>query len=90
MIARYPLQQTLINTIHNPFRGQLRTDLQKWGVDTIGKKKAQLEKELKELQKGICNVPIILQNTAQASLDSLNFSNYDIFSTEPFYDLKGH
>ena len=56
----------------------------------LEKKKPQLERELEDLQKGISNVPAILQNTPQASLDSMNLGKYEIFPTEPLHDLKGH
>lgn len=53
-------------------------------------KKQQLEKELRDLQTGTSNVPALLLNTPQASLDSLNLGKYEVFPTEPLHDLKGH
>ena len=57
--------------MHALVRAQLRTELEKRGISTKGKKKLQLE-ELANLQKGISNVPAILQKTPEASLASLN------------------
>jgi len=47
-------------------------------------------KDLEDLQKGISNVPAILQQTPDASLDSLNLERYEVFPTESLHDLKGH
>lgn len=79
-----------INPLDKLRVAQLKTELEKRGVNTTGKKKPQLEKDLEDLQKGISNVPAILQQTPDASLDSLNLERYEVFPTEPLHDLKGH
>ena len=83
-------KQSRINPLEKLRVAQLRTELEKRGVDTEGKMKPQLEKELRDLQTGTSNVPALLLNTPQASLDSLNLGNYEVFPTEPLHDLKGH
>ena len=59
-----------INPLDKLRIAQLRTELEKRGISTKGKKKPQLEEELADLQKGISNVPAILKKTPEASLAS--------------------
>ncbi len=68
----------------------LRAELEKRGVNTTGKKKPELQQEFEDLQKGINNLPAILQQSPQTTLDSLNLGKYEIFTFEPLHDLKGH
>lgn len=42
------------------------------------------------LRKGISNSPPPIQPTPQATFESLNLEKYEVFSTEPLHDLKGH
>ena len=80
-------KQSDINPLSNLRVAQLRNELEKRGCDTKGKKKSQLQEELDDLQKGVSNVPALLQRTPQASLQRLNL---EVFPTEPLHDLKGH
>lgn len=66
-----------INPLDKLRVAELRTELEKSGVNTAGKKRPQLECEFQELQKGISNVPVIIQNTLQAILDSLNLGKHE-------------
>jgi len=82
---------------HNPINplcklkvAELRTELTKRGTETAGKKKAQLQEDLDNLQKGISNFPTLIQNTPQVSLATLGLQQYEVFPSEPLYDLKGH
>ena len=79
-----------INPLDKLRVAELGTELEKRGVNTRGTKKPQLEQELEKLQKGISNVPAILQITPQATLDSVKLGKYEIYPTEPLHDLKGH
>ena len=79
-------KRTVINPLDNLKVAKLRTELEKHGYSTMGKKMAQLEKEFDDLRKGISNV----QQTPQATLESLNLEKYEVFATEPLHDLKGH
>lgn len=78
-----------VNPLDNLKVAQLRTELEKRGCNTRGKKKTQLEKEF-DLRKGISNIPALLQQTPQATFQSLNLGNYEVFPTEPLHDLKCH
>ena len=64
-------------------------ELSKRGVDIMGEKKPQLETELKELRRGVTNVPALLHNTPETSLESLYLQNYEISPTVPLHDIKG-
>ena len=79
---------------HNPLRnlkvGELRKELEKRGLNTKGLKKQQLQKKMDDLQKGIANVPAILQTTPQVLLKNIHLGKYEVFPTEPLHDLKGH
>jgi len=82
---------------HNPINplcklkvAELCTELTKRGIETAGKKKAQLQEDLDNLQKGISNFPALIQNTPQVSLATLGLQQYEVFPSEPLHDLKGH
>lgn len=62
----------------------------KRGVEVKGMKKPELQDKLGDLQKGIANVPALLYQTPQESLDNLGLGTYEVFPTEPLHDLKGH
>ena len=79
-----------VNPLNNLKVAELRKELEKHGLNTENKKKAQLQKEMDDLQKGISNLPAILLTAPQASLESLHLGKYEIFPTEPLHDLKGH
>jgi len=71
---------------HNPINplcklkvAELRTELTK---------KAQLQEDLDNLQKGISNFPALIQNTPQVSLATLGLQQYEVFPSEPLHDLK--
>ena len=68
---------------------QLRTELEKRGINRKGKK-PELKEELADRQKGNSNVPAFLQKTPEASLASINLEKYEVFPTEPLHVLKGH
>ncbi len=68
----------------------LRTELNKRGIDTTGKLKPALEKEFETLKMGISNFPAMLQINPQQSLESLDLKAYEVSPCEPLHDLKGH
>lgn len=68
----------------------LQSELVKRGVAITGKKKDELQDKLDDLQRGIANVPAILQQTPETSLESLGLGTYEVFPSEPLHDLKGH
>ena len=79
-----------INPLSDLNVANLRSELQARGISTIGKKRVELDKELAQLQKGISNLPALLQTTPEATLESCNLSYYEVLPTEPLHDLKGH
>ena len=79
-----------VNLYENIKVQELRIELSKRGVDITGKKKPQLETEFEELRRGVTNVPALLHDTPEASLESLYLQNYEISPTEPLHDIKGH
>lgn len=79
-----------VNIYENLKVHELKSELSKRDVDVMGKKKQQLEREFEELRRGITNVPALIQNSPDTSLDSLHLENYEISPTEPLHDIKGH
>lgn len=65
----------------------LRRELNKRKIPTNSKKKPQLQAELQEIQKGIANFPALTKDTPP---EDLGLERYEIFSTEPLHDIKGH
>ena len=49
-----------------------------------------MQQMLDDLQKGISNIPALLQKTPQVSLQSLHLRMYEIFPTEPLRDLESY
>ena len=78
------------NPLSNLKVTQPRSELDKRGFHTDGKRKPQMQQMLDDIQKGVSNVPALLQQTPQASLQSLHLGVYEVFPTEPLHDLKGH
>ena len=83
-------KHTKINPLSNLKVAELRKELKVRGFDVQQKKKPELQEQLENIQKGIANVPALLQNTSQATLKRLNLQSYEVFSSEPLHDLKGH
>ena len=79
-----------INPLSNLKVAELRKELKVRGFDVEQKKKPELQEQLENIQKGVANVPALLQNTPQAILKSLHLQSYEVFSSEPLHDLKGH
>lgn len=73
----------------NLTKKELEIELKAHGKDATGLKK-DLEKQFCELRGGIKNVPALLQMNPQASLSSLNISNYEVAPGESLHDIKGH
>ena len=69
---------------------ELRKEMKVRGFDIEQKKKPELQEQLENIQKGVANVPALLQNTPQAILKSLHLQLYEVFSSEPLHYLKGH
>ena len=55
-----------------------------------GDKKNELQDLLKEVMHGVQRVPALLYNDPMATLESINYSNYDIFGFEPLHDIGKH
>ena len=79
-----------INPLNDLRIADLRCELQTRGISTCGKKRVELDKELLQLQKGISNIPALLQPTPEMTLSSAKLENYEVCPTEPLHDLKGH
>ena len=65
-------------------------ELKKRDIAVTGKKRTELEEELTKLQKGVANVPALLQHSPETTLESLGLGKYEVLPTEPLHDLKGH
>lgn len=77
----------------NPLKNmkvQALTELQHQGCSVNGKRKPELQEMLNDIQKGIANIPAIIQGSPQATLQSIGLGNYEVFPREPLHDLKGH
>lgn len=69
---------------------ELREKLCLRGMITEGNQKPQVEAAFEELQRGITNVPVLLQGTPNIPLTELGLERYKISPIEPLHDLKGH
>ena len=76
--------------LDNLLLADLKKELSLRGMITAGQKKPSLEKAFEEIRLGINNFPALCQNNPEATLESLNLQNYEVFPTEPLHDLKGH
>ena len=81
-IGSHPLDKLLV--------ADLRSELSMRGLSIEGKKKACSEKEFEDIRVGINIFPALLQNSPEASLNSLNLPQYQVSPTEPLHDIKGH
>ena len=50
----------------------------------------ELQKELAQVRKGICNFPALVTSHPTKSMCDLNLQEYEIASPEPLHDFKGH
>ncbi len=56
----------------------------------MGMLKANLQKELDEILRGVVRVPVLLITNPTQSLTSLNLSKYEVVASESLHDIKGH
>ncbi len=68
---------------------ELRQELRARGHSTIGLK-AELQRDLEGILKGVQRVPTLLVLNLHQSLSALNLSQYETLDCEPLHDLKGH
>ena len=52
--------------------------------------RAELQKLLDEILKGVVRVPALLLENPTQDLTSLNLGKYEIVASEPLHDIKGH
>ena len=69
---------------------QLQDELDIRDVPVMGKKKEELDHNLKEILKGVQRVPTLLLLNPTQSLTELNLQHYTVLDCEPLHDLKGH
>ena len=53
-------------------------------------KKKELQQELTQARKGICNFPALVAHNPRKSMNDLNIDEYEVASPEPLHDFKGH
>ena len=51
--------------------------------------KKELQKELAEVHKGICNFPALVTSHPTKNMSDLNLQEYEIASPKPLHDFKG-
>ena len=81
-ISTRPLDKLLLSN--------LQRELSMRGMPIKGRKKPILEQDFDDLRLGISNFPALLQESPEATLQSLNLQCYEVSPTEPLHDLKGH
>ena len=69
---------------------ELKTELEKRGLSTGRRTRPELEKDFDELQRGIVNVPALLQGAPETPLADLCLDRYENSPVEPLHDIKGH
>ena len=79
-----------VNPLDNLKAQELHDEITARGRDAGHCTKPQLQKIFNEMRNGIANVPALLQVKPREELKNLNLQHYEILSTEPMHDLKGH
>ena len=69
---------------------ELQVELNARQIYTQGRKKDELEHNLKVILKGVHHVPTLLLLEPTASLTTLNLEKYTVLDCEPLHDVKGH
>ena len=69
---------------------ELQVELNARQIYTQGRKKDELEHNLKVILKGVQHVPTLLLLEPTASLTTLNLEKYTVLDCEPLHDVKGH
>ena len=99
MQTNYMYMYTFFNTDKQP---QLLAPLQDLRVEDLGKElqarghneldqhKPALQKDLKQLLKGVNRVPSLLPLNPQQGLHDLHLMKYSVMNCEPLHDVKGH
>lgn len=77
-----------------PFEGlkvdELRSEFRARKMTPNGRTKADLERELTMLRKGIQRFPALLQVFPEKPLKDVHLDQYEISPCEPLHDIKGH
>ena len=81
-LAITPLQKLSID--------ELKQELHARGATSVNKKKPELQLELRQLLEGVQRVPSLLLLNPTQDLQQTTLSKYEILSSEPLHDLKGH
>ena len=81
-------------TKEKPFEGlkvvELREELKARRINTEGKKRVEMEKELNGIRRGIQKFPPLLRPCPKRKLVDVGLGKYEISPCEPLHDLKGH
>ena len=60
------------------------------GILDTSMTKPVLQEMLEQLLRGVASVPALLLTNPTQSLSSLNIDKYEVVTSEPLHDLKGH
>lgn len=81
----------IIHPFDNLRVNELRSELEARGVVLEDKVyRADLQKSLDLILKGVSRVPALLLTNPTQYLVSLNIHKYEIMASEPLHDIKGH